>query len=866
MYKKFQLDNGMNVILVESHKSPVVSVQLWVKTGSADEVKGEEGLSHFIEHLVFKGTRKFKVGEIASIIEGSGGELNAYTSFDQTVFYVTISNKFTEVGLEAVSEMVGFPKFEAEEIDNEREVVLEEIKRGLDSPDRQASQLLFSTMYSKHPYGRPVIGYEKVVKNVSRKKILNYFHSRYVPTNMTLVVTGAFDKKTIKNDIKKYYSEFVDEKLEKRKREKEPKQEKPKIKIKTGAFKKNSMYLSWPIPKINHKDIPALELLALIFGQGDSSRLMGPLRIEKPLVHSVGSSLYTPLDKGFFTTSFSLNMENINEVLKILLEQFESLLSKHVSSEELFKAKIIMDSDDYYSLETVGGLAQKVGNYEHLFDDYKYSEKFKKQIHAVTAGEILSVARKYLKPQLISFVGMVSEQDAEVKKMIKKWIKNYEAMYVVAKKQKNNQEKSKQKQTKIKNYKTSLKEGAFKKLQLKCGASLVVKQDFETPLISFKAACLSGVRVEKIPGSIQLLSNIWATETKNLSELELYHTVDSMAAAISSFGGRNTIGLSMNCLNQFQKPMRDIFIDMLKAPVLSQDIIDRERHMLKEQLKRRSDNPAQMAVLQFTENLFQEHPYSIDLLGTEDSLDSINKKDLLDLYYNSVSTDNLNIVLTGAVNIEEWVKYLEHALKDIPKASDFRQKKFNFSLPQSKQLYTHSDKNQSHILLGYPGLTFKDDKRYTLSLIQAILSGQGGRLFLELRDKESLAYSVAPLRMEGIDAGYFATYIGCSPEKGKKAIKMLKEELKKLVTDKVSEEEILRAKRYLIGSHDIDLQKNSSVATSILFDDIYDVPFDETYKFAEKINSVTAKDVQALSKELFLQEEVISVVGSIKPW
>ena len=136
MIKKFQLKNGLKVIFQQSHKSPVVSIQAWVRTGSADEGKKEEGISHFIEHLVFKGTEKFKVGEIASLIEGAGGELNAYTSFDQTVFYVTLSKNFIDQGLETISEMMGFPKFDGFEIDNEREVVVEEIKRGQDSLGR----------------------------------------------------------------------------------------------------------------------------------------------------------------------------------------------------------------------------------------------------------------------------------------------------------------------------------------------------------------------------------------------------------------------------------------------------------------------------------------------------------------------------------------------------------------------------------------------------------------------------------------------------------------------------------------------------------------------------------------------------------
>ena len=142
---------------------------MWVKTGSADETKGEEGISHFIEHLVFKGTEKYGVGAIASTVEAAGGELNAYTSFDQTVFYVNISREFSDIALDVIAEMMGFPKFEMGEIDNEREVVIEEIKRSNDSPGRQGSRLLFSTVFKKHPYGIPVIGFDKLIKKVSRK-------------------------------------------------------------------------------------------------------------------------------------------------------------------------------------------------------------------------------------------------------------------------------------------------------------------------------------------------------------------------------------------------------------------------------------------------------------------------------------------------------------------------------------------------------------------------------------------------------------------------------------------------------------------------------------------------------------------------
>ncbi len=167
MLKKYQLKNGMKVIVKPSSKSPVVSLQVWVNTGSADEPPKWAGISHFIEHLVFKGTTHYGPGEIASVLEGCGGELNAYTSFDQTVFYVNLSKEFSSTGLNCLYEMMTQPLFDSKEVDAEREVVIEEIKRGLDSPHRQASQMLFSTCYPQHQYGRPVIGFEEIIRNVS---------------------------------------------------------------------------------------------------------------------------------------------------------------------------------------------------------------------------------------------------------------------------------------------------------------------------------------------------------------------------------------------------------------------------------------------------------------------------------------------------------------------------------------------------------------------------------------------------------------------------------------------------------------------------------------------------------------------------
>ena len=187
-------------------------------------------------------------------------------------------------------------------------------------------------------------------------------------------------------------------------------------------------------------------------------------------------------------------------------------------------------------------------------------------------------------------------------------------------------------------------------------------------------------------------------------------------------------------------------------------------------------------------------------------------------------------------------------------------------LQKDLRLFTKSEKEQSHIIIGYRGITFQDPDRYTLEVLEAILAGQGGRLFRELREKASLAYSVSPFNMKGIDTGYFGVYIGCSPEKGPKAIEMIKEELQKMVDYEPTEEEVLRAKRYLVGRNHIDLQRNGTQASSILFDEIYDIDCRETFKFADHLKEITAEDIKRLAGRLVGTHSVTVAVGPTQPW
>ena len=875
---RLKLKNGLSVLLLENHKSPVVSVQMWVKTGSADERRGEEGISHFIEHLVFKGTEKYGVGEIASTVEAAGGELNAYTSFDQTVFYVNISREFSEVALDVIGEMMGFPKFDDDEINNEREVVIEEIKRSNDSPSRQASRLLFSTEFKSHPYGIPVIGYDKIIKKVSRKTLVDYYQSRYIPTNMQLVVAGDFEAREMSKKIDAAFGRIKTFKLRKVTRKKEEKQTKPRLKVQAMTFEEAQFHMAWRIPGASHKDIAALDVLALIFGQGESSRLAQKLRMETPLTTSIGAGTFTPKDNGLFTVSGSLNAEKIAPAMLALAAEFEKILSEPPTAEELKKAVTNFESEEFYAMETIEGMARKAGSFENLMGDYAYFQKFLKQIYALTPSDIMKAARKYLTPETLTLVMTVPREEKETTTQLKKWIKEYSKLYADAARSRGTSSnlKSAKKIATSKRVKWSIAKSTasgsqglqIEKHKLPSGATVIFSPSQATPVISAKAAYLGGLRVEPAgqEGLTELLSRVWTSGTKDLSEAEIQLKIENLAGGISAFGGRNSAGLSLQTISPFEAEALNLFSEILVKPVLSETVLEREKIMMLETIKSRQDNPSQLVSQSFVETIFAGHPYSRDLYGTAESVARLEGVAVQDHLSKMAMGKNLMIVVAGDLNRDLWMSELTEMTSALPTGNSLTTN-FGYTAPTKNiTKFQKLEREQTHIIIGYHGLTLNDPKRYVLQVMQSILAGQGGRLFMELRDKASLAYSVSPMRMEGIDTGYFGAYIGCSPDKGEKAIAMLKEEFQKLVETPIDSSELDRAKRYLIGRHDIDLQRNSAISSSILFNEIYGITSEEMFHYAEYLKDISAADVQSIAERIFGQNSVLCAVGPTQPW
>lgn len=863
MIKKFQLKNKMNVLLVESKKAPVVSVQMWVRNGSADERKGEEGISHFIEHLVFKGTSRYKVGEIAKTVEGAGGELNAYTSFDQTVFYVTISSQFQDVGLDVISEMMLRPQFDPQEIENEKGVVIEEIKRSNDSPHRQASRLLFSGFYKKHPYGVPVIGYAENIQNVSAEEIVKYYEERYNSENMLLVVVGDFSTAEMKKKVVQKFDIPIKRKLRKVSRKVEPKKTRPHIKVQESQFKENFLYLVWPAPNGYAKDVLALDFLAMILGQGESSRLVKSIKLEKHLATSIGVSSYTPRDNGLFAISLTVKTENVAQALQEINNCLSEFLKSGPNPEELSKVRLNLESEKFYSLETVDGMANLYGHNEYFFSDYKMFSKQLSLMAQLTEKDILRVAKKYLVPEKLQAYGLVSSKKDSFEKELKSFLKNYSASFKQKNKSRKKVLRTKTKKAKKLNWSPQTSSGQVERFVLPNGVRVLIREIKETPVVQLKTALLGGVRYEdpKQSGINELLSRCFTAGTGAMSEADISEKLDGLASSISGFGGRNSVGLSMTSLSPFADEVFEVYHQVLRQPLFEASAVDREKGLMLEALKNRDDNPAQKCILNLNRELFGVHPYGRDPLGSSETLSAVTKKNIQQFHKAVINPKNMVVSVAGPIQSGQWRKKIESQFSSLEWSSQEFPPIELSKLTRQRSVFEEQNKEQAHIAVAYPGLTLFDKRRFALEVLQSVLSGQGGRLFIELRDKMSLAYSVAPLRLDGLDCGFFGAYIGCSPEKSKKSIEMMRAEFLKLQSDLIPRFELENAKRYLVGRYAIANQRTSQVVSLPLFDELYGGDYLEHLSYVKNIESVTAEEIQSLAQTIFSGPEVISHVG-----
>ncbi|MET0403160.1 MAG: pitrilysin family protein, partial [Cystobacter sp.] len=398
MAQRYTLPNGLTVVFQEQHAARVAAFQVWVKAGSADERPDQAGLAHLHEHMLFKGTARRAPGEIARDVESHGGEINAWTSFDQTVYHIVIASQYARMGLDILGDALRASAFDEGELSREIEVVCEEIKRSQDTPNRRASRDLFSTAYLEHPYRAPVIGTAESVRGFSRDKVLEFYRRHYTPRNLVLAATGDFTEAQLREWVEEFFGGDWGRPYEGGiVRAREPQATRRRVLLRPDEVKEVYLNLAFPIPQADHPDVPALDALAMIVGQGESSRLVREVKRKRGLVNDIHAYAYTPRDPGLFAASLTLPPGSVARAFEETVRGLATVRTELVPADELATVQSLIESEAIYQRETVQGLARKLGHYQSSMGDLDAEARYYEAIARLTPERIREVAARYLR-------------------------------------------------------------------------------------------------------------------------------------------------------------------------------------------------------------------------------------------------------------------------------------------------------------------------------------------------------------------------------------------------------------------------------------------------------------------------------------
>ena len=398
--KKWTLPNGLEVLLLEDHKAPLVSVQVWYHVGSKDEPRGMRGIAHMFEHLRFKGSKRVPPEEYTKLIDRIGGESNAFTTEDVTAFFQSVPKAYLGFALELESERMRNLLLTPATVNSEREVVKEEKRQRLDNdPLARAFERFRQIAFTRHPYGWTPAGDLAELDQVSVEACQRFYDTYYIPNNAALLVVGDTDEATLRPLVDKMFGaiERGKDPIRPAKITPEPEQTQAREEIVSWPSQIGLVIAGWHAPPAVSADSFVLEVMAAILSSGDSSRLnMALTRGKAPVAVQAGGSLMTQEDPGLIVTYGVFQTGEADKVKAALLGEIKKLQTAKVSARELSKAKNQLVASYIYGLQRVEGVATQLGSFHYLYGDAARFLTAARDIDAITADDVQRVAKKYL--------------------------------------------------------------------------------------------------------------------------------------------------------------------------------------------------------------------------------------------------------------------------------------------------------------------------------------------------------------------------------------------------------------------------------------------------------------------------------------
>jgi zinc protease len=832
------LANGFDIIVREDAAHPLVSVQVWVRAGSIHEERWTGGgMAHLCEHMLFKGTGKRNAQRISQDIQALGGYVNAYTSFNRTVYYIEGLAEHAGGYMEILADMVQHSRLDAEELKREKDVIRREMAMDSDDAGSAAQHLMQATAFKRHPLRHPIIGHRAVFDQISHADLLAFVKRHYAPNNCFLVVTGAVTAAEVQALAIEYFGSWERQPGDPVQLPVEPTQQSPRraqIGFPTDITR---IVTGWPVPGDAHEDKPALDVLAFLLGSGRSSRLYRVLRDQLALAHSVWAGAWCAAECGLLSVDAECDPDDAEKTEHAMHTVLAEFLQKGPSKAELQKAIRATIAGQHRSLVTTRGQAASLGAGWLSAHSLDQSASYLAAIRQLTPQRVKAVANRYMKSQTLNTVVVEPAKEVTAAAAVKR--STADARHV-------------------------------EHYTLPNGLTILLGQNPRLPLVSLRAGFLAGVLSEndEKAGVTQIAAQLLMKGTKQRSAAALASVLEDRGGSLYANGDAHRLIIGAETVAGDEALALELLGDLAMNASLPTAALESVKKRQAALIREEQEDPLTVALRLARKEIFASTPFARTALGTVESVASIKVKDCRSHLLQTLRGGNGVLSVFGDFDPRSIRKHISSTLGRLPKGN--RHLADQRDLPvrgKPGSFLKQLKKEQAVLVIGFRTVGLHDPDSYALSLIDEACSDMGSRLFNRIREELGLAYYVGAQSFMAYGAGAFYFYVGTDPAKIDLAEKEMKLQVADLAKRGLAKDELERAKTTWRSTWLRAQQGNGALADTMGWDELNGLGWQHFERLPDTIAAIDSNRIKAVAARYFQAKQafVTRVLPAPKP-
>jgi zinc protease len=833
--EKLKLKNGLETLFINQPGAQAGTVQIWFRAGSALEKKEDEGIAHFLEHMFFKGTKKRPGAQIAHDVESYGGEINAFTSFDYTCYYINSPSIKLKNTIDILMDMVSGPVFKKEDLIPEREVVFEEYRRSQDNASQFNFQQIQKSSFTGG-YNHPILGTPKTIKKFSQAQLKSFRKSYYNLNNAMLVVAGDLKSKP---GLVKKIEEF---KLPKGKLSSFPKfnlKKTSQVSVHKKEVRQAVLTFTIQAPKYLEPFSASEDLAINCLAYGELSPLYKRLVTETSLATSVSGSTMFFNNGGVHFLRVSFPEKNLSKILSEYENVVRDIYENSLDEKSVIRIKNQYIASKIYERESIEAYAFSLGHGFAQNGDIHCESEFIEQIKKADFNAVDNSFKEiFSRPIHLTLQVPPTFDDKDTTSELKSFASNLNKLYIKKKATRFTQKKS--------NYDSEVKQ-----ITLMKGIELVHRYNPLTPTFVMHAYMKGGQTDETVKnqGIYQMLQKSLTYGYKDMSYHDLKNDLEMHSAYLNGFSGKNAYGLTMHAQSQDFNHLTKHFFGTLIEPTFPDAFLNLEKELVLRTLENQEEDPVKQCFSKFSELVYNEHPYSRNILGTKEIVQNFTAQDLKELHKESLENKKIVLTICGNITLETAQTVLLERLVNL-KAREGKTKNKNKLKPiVNKNIVHKMEREQTQIFIGKPGYGIGHKEDFYLKLFTQHLSGQSSELFVDVRDRKGLCYAVQPVHHSSLEAGFWGIYIGSGHDKKDQAVAAIQEIIAKYKDRGFTAKELKRAKEMINGQNLLNIQTNDDYASFYSIPVLHELGIDYPHHALKKINEIKLEDFNKFLKK-----------------